>query len=439
MPIPLDNLYHWIESLLPDPAVLYVFRPPGSKKISNCDLFKAHDDYNRLFKFPGIIAHDQEPLDWNFYNFPEQYLDIDRWKEWNHLSNDQSRLEYCANFNLKSLVFAQSGLLYDQVILIHSEKNSVDLEHYRNNEFLCVHYWAHAVIAQDWYRFAEHDIRLNTSTKPKNKFLIYCRDWSHRREYRLKFLELLVQNNLDKVSQTSVMHTNSKGVNFLQYRFENPEFQLINPESIGQIPNNTFSSTSSADYNHCDFTDTEISVILETVFDGSRIHLTEKTLRPIACEHPFVLAAGPGSLEYIKSYGFKTFAPWIDESYDLEINSLKRMEKIIASMKQIQDLQGQKLVEFSQAVKQIAPFNKKHFFSDKFFNTVRSELKNNLHQAYSKVKHTRGKHYLERLKLLKKLNLEHQIFLRQEKTLFLRQLRQSYQRDRSNPAADLFV
>ena len=72
MPIPLDNLYHWIESLLPDPAVLYVFRPPGSKKISNCDLFKAHDDYNRLFKFPGIIAHDQEPLDWNFYNFPFQ-------------------------------------------------------------------------------------------------------------------------------------------------------------------------------------------------------------------------------------------------------------------------------------------------------------------------------------------------------------------------------
>jgi hypothetical protein len=44
--------------------------------------------------------------------------------------------------------------------------------------------------------------------------------------------------------------------------------------------------------------------------------LTEKALRPIACGQPFILAATPGSLQYLRSYGFKTFSGYIDETYD---------------------------------------------------------------------------------------------------------------------------
>jgi len=137
------------------------------------------------------------------------------------------------------------------------------------------------------------------------------------------------------------------------------------------------------------------------------------------------LAAGPGALEYIRSYGFKTFAPWIDESYDQETDSLKRLKKIIQSMKQIQQLQGQELEDFSQSIKEIANFNKNYFFSDTFFNLVKSELKSNLDLARLTIKHSQGKYYLEILRLLKKLNLIDQMPQRREKTQFLRQLRQS--------------
>lgn len=435
MNIPLDNLYHWVESLLPDPAVLYVFRPHGSKKISDCLPLKANDSSVEVI--PGIILHDQEPLDWDLYNNSKEYIKV--WKKafpWVFKFDLQNiRVKYYSNFNLKSLVLLHSGL-YDQTILVHSEKNSNDLRKYQQNEFLCVHYWAHAVIARDWYRFAEIDSRLvRTTADPKNKFLIYCRDWSSRREYRLKFLELLVQNNLLDDSKISTMH-NSENVHFSQHKFNNPEFVLDDPTVIERIPNNIYSSTASADYEPGDFTNSEISIILETVFDGSRIHLTEKTLRPIACEHPFILAAGPGSLEYIRSYGFKTFAPWIDESYDLETDSVKRLEKIILAMKKIQNLQGEELLTFSQNVKKIAEFNKKHFFSDEFFNAVESELKDNLMQACKLVKKTQGKHYLKILASAKKHNLKHQLKDRKERTLLLRQLRQSYQLDQSNPQED---
>jgi len=435
MSVPLDNLYHWINGLLSAPAILYVFQPHGSKKISDLVWLTSYN-YDSTYKLPSAILHDQEPLDWNSYNCPEEYINLDRWKKLNNLEIDNLRFEYSCNFNLKSMILALSSCMYDRDILIHSEKNSEDLIKYQQNGFVGVHYWAHAVIARDWYRFAQFDTRLDAGTQPSHKFLIYCRDWSHRREYRLKFLEMLVENNLEQDSLTSVMHTNSDNVHFSQHRFSNPKFELANTESISQIKNNTFSSATSADYDYSDFIDTEISVVLETVFDDSRIHLTEKTLRPIACGHPFLLAAGPGSLEYIRSYGFKTFSPWIDESYDLETDSVKRLEKIISSMKQIQQLPGQEFEDFLQAVKIIADYNKKHFFSDQFFDTLKSELKNNLDQAWKSVAQSRGKHYLELMRSIRRQNLMHQVPFRREKTQFIRQLRQSYPVDRSNPQED---
>ena len=434
MSVPLDNLCHWVESMLPAPAIIYLFCPHGSKNIS--DLVWLNDyDVDTVWQFPTVIVHDQEPLDWELYRAPEQYLDL--WKKFNLTSPIHQIIKnYNCNFNLNSIAAIQVGNTYDQAILIHSEKNSKDLEQYQSNEFICVHYWAHAIIARDWYRFGEYDTRLQSDTQPQTKFLIYCRDWSHRREYRLKFLELLAQHGLDRVSQTSVMHVNSEDVHFSQHQFENTDFELDVPALIDQIPGNNFSSTVSADYNPNDFVNCEISVVLETVFDDSRIHLTEKTLRPIACGHPFILAAGPGALEYVRSYGFKTFAPWIDESYDQEPNSLKRLEKIIQAMQQIQNLQGQELVDFQTNTKQIAEFNKKHFFSNEFFNTVQDELKTNLDSAYRQAKKSRGKHYMELLKIIKKQKLSDQLQSRQMRSKFIRQLRQSGQDDQSTPRRD---
>ena len=458
MSIPLDNLHNWVESLLPTPACVYVFHPHGTKNISNLLWLKDYD-LSTKFKLPAVIMHDQEPLDWNLYNCPDQWQQL--WKEKfessavhfegrnkNNTTNQidlppelyDLKFTHFSKFNLKSEVLRKNAIIYDQTILVHSEKNSVDLKHYRDNDFLCVHYWAHAVIARDWFRFAEYDVRLTAHNQSQNTFLIYCRDWSHRREYRLKFLELLIENNLHHHSQTSVMHVNSDDVHFLDYKFLNTRFKIDNPTLIDQIPNNEFSSAASAEYNPDDFINYQISVVLETVFDDQRIHLTEKTLKPIACGHPFILAAGAGALDYVRSYGFKTFAPWIDESYDQESDSLRRMEKIMWSMTQIQNLQGQEREDFFQQIKSIAEFNKRHFFSDAFFDQVKNELKDNLDLAMQQVAKSRGKHYLEWLKILKKNKISNTVKVYRASMISnLRQLRQSCPRDRSSPQADQSV
>ena len=158
MNIPLDNLYHWVQGIMPVPAVVYRFYPHGSKNIfdlgplSTLDLKKLTYHIN----IP-VVAHDQEPLNYNFYTnidpvtlhcFPSE-----------HPGATETISQAVVDKNLLAVPM-MLGSLYDQAILLHSEKNSADLEQYSQNNFLPVYYWCHAIIACDWYRFAEIDVRL---------------------------------------------------------------------------------------------------------------------------------------------------------------------------------------------------------------------------------------------------------------------------------------
>lgn len=390
MNIPLDNLYHWIQGIAPVPTVIYRFYPHGSKNISDLGPLTALDiDNLTYFINIPIVAHDQEPLYYNFYTninpVSLQHITITE-PIVSKISSQEA-----VNKNLLSVPLLH-GSLYEQAILLHSEKNSVELAQYRQNNFLPVYYWSHAIIARDWYRFAEIDTRLETQDRVKSKFLIYNRAWGNTREYRLKFMELLVEHGLHEQSKTSISRQSEgdQGYHYRDHKFKNTNFEFKDIAVFDLLKDNHSGSNESAQYDHDDFNSTAISVVLETMFDDSRIHLTEKILRPIACGHPFILAAGPHSLDYLRSYGFQTFEPWIDESYDQETDSLLRLEKIINSMNKINLLGAQEFDQFLLAIRRIADFNKKHFFSDTFQQQVIKELKTNLTDAFRLVKKPRG-------------------------------------------------
>jgi len=77
------------------------------------------------------------------------------------------------------------------------------------------------------------------------------------------------------------------------------------------------------------------SLVSETVFDQKSKSFTEKIFRPIFNFHPFILQGAPGSLTILRELGFKTFNPFIDESYDDEFDVSKRMEKLTSEVKRI--------------------------------------------------------------------------------------------------------
>ena len=253
------------------------------------------------------------------------------------------------NFNLR---WANSTSGQKTWILLHSELNSKELDKYQTSgDFLGAYWWSHAMLALDWYRFAQHDPALDRSNDYKKLFLIYCRDTTGTREYRKDFLNLIQQH------------------------------ALIDHSQIGSFSTYNITSDSSAVYDAIDHTQAAISVVLETVFD-SRIHLTEKILRPLACGHPFLLAGGPGSLALLRTYGFKTFAPCINETYDTIQDHDQRLRMIVDEMKRIQNLNQLDLDCLIAECNKIAKFNKKHFFSNKFFTTITKELEQNVKSAF---------------------------------------------------------
>lgn len=43
--------------------------------------------------------------------------------------------------------------------------------------------------------------------------------------------------------------------------------------------------------------------------------------------HPFIVYGSPFTLKSLRELGFKTFSPFIDESYDETISPFRRMQK----------------------------------------------------------------------------------------------------------------
>ena len=60
--------------------------------------------------------------------------------------------------------------------------------------------------------------------------------------------------------------------------------------------------------------------------------ITEKTVKPISARMPFVSVASFNFLYGLKKMGFKTFAPYIDESYDNEKTLSLRVEMAVDAM-----------------------------------------------------------------------------------------------------------
>lgn len=367
MSIPLDRLYNFLHDHCDRDVLIYRFFPHGSKKPSDLGLLKSPDDVTHMSTFPTLIFHDQEPLQFDLWPaYSEHFL-----------------IPGVPHPRLKAYAFQMS--LYDKVLLVHSEKNSIELQKFEDDGAIGVYYWSHALIAQDWFRYAQHDPLLNQTTQKTKSFLIYNRAWTGSREYRLKFFELLVKHDLQSSCLTSFNPIDSE-THYTDHKFKNQSFKISNVAMENIFPPNTYPSHASADYEGNDYVATRVEVVLETLFDDSRLHLTEKTLRPIATGHPFILCATPGSLTYLKDYGFKTFDNFWDESYDSIIDPVQRLECIIELMKYLKN----KDIDWN-AVKTIANFNKSRFFSKDFSDQILNELKENLNAGIEEIEKFKSK------------------------------------------------
>ncbi len=118
---------------------------------------------------------------------------------------------------------------------------------------------------------------------------------------------------------------------------------------------------------------TLLQVVTETVYQGRRQHLTEKTFKPIVMQQPFILVSCKNSLEYLRRYGFKTFSAFWNEDYD-EYDDQSRIMRIGKLLSDLDNMTATERVQLQTHVADTVEYNKQWFYSREFENILWKEL-----------------------------------------------------------------
>ena len=98
----------------------------------------------------------------------------------------------------------------------------------------------------------------------------------------------------------------------------------------------TFTSCDSI-FNDIDieqaFQKTKLNLVVEGDINYNSTYITTKIARNFWREKPFIVLGQPGTLKMLKELGYKTFEPFIDESYDLEPRFEIRLLKALKALK----------------------------------------------------------------------------------------------------------
>ena len=84
---------------------------------------------------------------------------------------------------------------------------------------------------------------------------------------------------------------------------------------------------------------------------------SEKTFKPMAYRHPFVMVSVPKMLKLLRDMGYKTFHPYINEDYDKEENDGKRLLMIVDEICRLSRLNEKELEEFILNTQDICEHN----------------------------------------------------------------------------------
>lgn len=110
------------------------------------------------------------------------------------------------------------------------------------------------------------------------------------------------------------------------------------------------------------------SIITETIYSkkptptcelsyNSYKFITEKTYRTIILKHPFMIVGWSGILKVLRDQGYRTFHPFIDESYDNIEDDNQRMDALVDEIKRLCSMNEEQWLRWQTEVKPIVEHN----------------------------------------------------------------------------------
>lgn len=275
--------------------------------------------------------------------------------------------------------------------LVVSEKSRNITEIALANDLILLYYFFHGFAAIDWFRgyYAMNYNKKVVKEYPYD-FISMNRIISADRSYRCylvsKFTEMdLLKNGLVSFALDGVWHDEVQSVDTklspMAIAHINKHLPTIRTPII--IDREDVHGYASADIPR-QIDDSFWHIVSETVFYYNKLHLTEKIFKPIVSKQPFMLLCAAGNLEYLKSYGFKTFSSIIDESYDRKVNPDIRIEMVVGQLKWYCDLSAKDKLDVMREIEPIVEYNFHHFYGE-FKHIITAELIDNCKDLFKKI------------------------------------------------------
>jgi hypothetical protein len=353
--IRIDEIYNhtfwpWLKKSRPGTRMFFC-DPPG------------HTDPEHLFNLGQddaietdyIFFHDQEPVDADLYD--PLFCDVIR------------RNKDISTNPPGHVIVSEQGEFVERMTNMYGWTS-----HY---------YFYHGWACQDWFRGYDKTFLIPRARdrQPTKTFMSPNRIVAGKRDHRVLFLYNIFKHGLEQnhISAPRICQYENVDISSIAQKYANVYQDITTVFDQANLPR-LFDGESAQQMTSCwltNFTESQDSLIYvptETVYFGRRLHITEKTFKAIALEMPFMLVAPAGSLEYMRSYGFRTFEPVIDESYDLETNDIVRIEKVAQQLKEFDDLSVRERQAIHRACLPIVEHNFNHFYKGDFATILWQEF-----------------------------------------------------------------
>ena len=248
-------------------------------------------------------------------------------------------------------------------------------------------------IKVDWFSCFEangqdaalhNKFELPNKRKYKKKFLNLNRRW---RLHRPLLVTLLKSRNLlnaghvsfgpsdDNQTWDSVypllqhMHENNKTITDLLEK--NKDIQKLPPlylDTQDLVTNRAEHEPKITDY----YADTYFSIVTETTYYENIPFLSEKIFKAIGIGHPFIMVSAPNSLQYLKKLGYKTYSPYINETYDTIQDHGDRMLAILDEVERLCAFSKSDLKQWLPKVRSIARYNKSNLTRKNYTDFIKT-------------------------------------------------------------------
>jgi hypothetical protein len=257
-------------------------------------------------------------------------------------------------------------------LLANSEHSQIKKNICQDRNMQDWYFFYHGFAALDWFRDSQYVL---DDPGFKKVFCSMNHLVRNKRAYRMSLTARLADLGLHQHGDISFLGTHADCDNECaspESPLSDQEKDLISSSLIRsltlplKVNSDVVTGDHSAHYGHREHKLWQRSLwhlVNETVFYDEKLHLTEKVFKPIVALRPFILVAAPGNLAYLKSYGFKTFAPWIDETYDTVSDPTRRLDMIALEVEKLCSYSRHQLHQMHDEMLPVLQHNRQHFFN----------------------------------------------------------------------------